>query len=126
MEKVGTPCGRTENAVPAQDQNLLAIKGRILGDCVLLILGALFYRENGIGRASRNASSTVHAVLGIDVHLCLSLPLWLVRLGMNGIAGAGLYTELIFHAGISDYIGHECLFSSSLGRFHHHVPTHPQ
>ena len=111
MEKVGTPCGRTENAVPAQDQTLLAVKRGVLGDCVLLIFRNFFCRENGIRRASRDAGAAVHAILWVDIHLRFGFPLRFVRLGMNRIAGTGIDAELVFRAGISDYMGHDCFFS---------------
>jgi len=108
MEKVGTPCGRTENAVPAQDQTLLAIKRGVLGDCFLLVFRNFFGREDRIRRAGCDAGAAVHAILRIDIHLRFSFPLRFVRLGMNRIAASRINAELVFCAGISDYMGHDC------------------
>lgn len=110
MEKEGTPCSRTKIAAPAQGR-LLTVERGVLSDCVLLVFRYFFSREDGICRAGCNAGAAVHAILGIDVHLRFGFPLGLIRFRMDGVTGAGIDAELIFCAGISNYISHDCLIS---------------
>jgi len=117
MEKEGTPYeGRSEITVPAQDQNLFAVKRCVLRYCIGLVRRNFIHRIDRVCRTSRDARATVHAIVRVNVHLCFRFPLWLIRLRVDGVAGTGIDTKLVFRASVDDYMRHECISSNSIGR----------
>src|SRR5919109_449324 len=76
---------------------------RVFLDVVLLVLGHVVGRKDGIGGANRNARAAVNAAFRIHVHLVHGLELLFVVLGMNAVGGAGVSAELVLQTGIGDY-----------------------
>lgn len=72
----------------------------------LQLLRQIFERHDRIRSAHRHAGAAVNTAFGIDIHLGCGLKLLLVLLRMNTVGGANVSTELVFNAGISNYISH--------------------
>jgi hypothetical protein len=63
-------------------------------------------RMNGVGRADRNASAAIDAIVGIDIELRGVGETTLVLFGMNAVHRASLNAQLVFGAAVRNYVCH--------------------
>jgi hypothetical protein len=82
---------------------------RVLCNCVSFVGGQFFSRVDRVRRALGYARSAVDALGRIDEKLGCSFVSGLILRWVDGVAGTGIETKIIFLAGISNNVSHGSL-----------------
>jgi hypothetical protein len=93
------------------------IKGGVLLDEILFVLGNILQRVNRVRSAGWDTSAAVYAAFRIHVHLRCGFEAGLILLGMDAIGWADFDAEGIFDASVRNYISHDESISSGKWAF---------
>ena len=71
-----------------------------------VFLGKFVQHKDRIGGAHRDASTTIDAIVGLDVQLRRFGETGLILLGVDAVHRAGLHAQLVLRTGIGNYVCH--------------------